>query len=162
MRVRTANEADLPEIVRVYNQSVTCSTATFDIEPVTVEARRAWLTRFSDSDPLFVCESGSGIAGFAYYVPYRPKAGYAKTKELTIYVDTDHQGRGVGSRLMQQLIDHATERKVHVLLGVIADGNPASRALHDKFGFERVGCLREVGHKFGRWADTEFYQKILG
>ncbi len=161
MSIREATPEDLPEIVRIYNQAVMGGVATFDLEPFTPEQRQPWFGQFDHEHPLLVIEQPSGLAGFAYYLPYRTKAAYARTKECTIYIDETHQGTGLGSRLYGRLIDLAESNGVHVLIGVIADGNPGSVALHRKFGFECVGRLDEVGRKFDRRVGTEFFQKIL-
>ena len=33
--------------------------------------------------------------------------------------------------------------------------------LHQKFGFEHVGHLREVGYKFSKWQDVDYYELLL-
>ena len=161
-QARRATPDDLAAIVRTYNHAVETSTATFDLEPVTVEEQRSWMDRFDDEHPMLVCELDGSIVGYAYYVPYRSKPGYARTKELTVYVAPEARRRGVARILYEALIEHARSRGVHVLVAVLGGENPASRALHEKLGFEPVGTLREVGHKFGGYLDTHFFQKILG
>jgi len=159
--IRRATEADLPAIVRIYNQAIVSSVATFDLEPYAVEARREWFDQFGDEHPMFVAEAEGNVVGFAYYLPYRAKAAYARTKETTIYVDTGFHRRGVGRALYEALIEHARRGGVHVLMAVLGGRNPASEALHRALGFEQVGHYREVGRKFGGWVDTYTFQKIL-
>ena len=161
MIVRPATPADLAKIVEIYNQAVTTSVATFDLEPTTVEARAGWFSQFDRENPLLVAEIDDEVAGFAYYLPYRTRPGYSTTKETTIYVDRKRQVSGVGSALYTALIEHARVHGVHVLLAVLGGDNPASVALHRKFGFVEVGRLREVGRKFGQWVDTAYYQLML-
>jgi L-amino acid N-acyltransferase len=161
VQVRRGHLADLPHVLRIYNDAVVSSTATFDTETVSLESRLTWFERFDDENPIFVCEGASGVLGYAYYLPYRPKAAYAATREATIYVDAPARGRGVGTALYGALIEHARGRGVHALVAVLGGENPASEALHLKVGFEAVGRLREVGYKYGRWLDTAFYELIL-
>ncbi len=161
MEIRSATRDDLECIVRIYNHAVLNTVATFDVEPVTVEQRLDWFARFDDTHPLVVCELDSAVMGFGYYLPYRPKPAYANTKELTVYVDPDAHRGGIGTALYEHLIAAAREAGVHALLGVLGGHNPASRALHQKFGFEEVAHLREVGRKFDAWVDTTFFEKVL-
>ena len=161
MELRRAEPLDLPGIVAIYNHAILHSTATFDTVPVTVEERRPWLDRFDDDNPCVVAVEGGDVVGFAYYLPYRPRLAYRRTKELTVYVDAKARGLGCGRRLYEHLIAHARQRDVHVLVGVVAGHNPASAALHQRCGFEVVGVLREVGWKFDRWLDTTFWQRTL-
>lgn len=165
MKVREAVSSDLPALVKIYNHAVENTVATFDLTPFTVEQRAPWFAQFGREHPLLVCEdageAGNAVVGYAYYLPYRSKPAYARTKETTIYVDPAHHGRGVGSLLYEELVRRAAAAGVHVLLGVLGGKNVASEALHKKFGFELVGHEREVGHKFGGWVDSYTFQKIL-
>lgn len=81
--------------------------------------------------------------------------GYVATSIVTF--DT----RGVGRQLYAALLDRLRAEGCHTALGVIALPNGPSIALHEAFGFERAGVIREVGHKFGQWIDTAIYQLIL-
>ena len=80
---------------------------------------------------------------------------------VSVYVDASARGRGVARSLYAALLARLdAEPSVHTQLAVIAQPNEASEALHVAFGFERVGVLREVGNKFGRWVDTVWYQRL--
>jgi phosphinothricin acetyltransferase len=161
LSVRDALPADLPELVAIYNHAVVHTVATFDVEPFTVEQRQGWFAQFGAEHPLLVCETDSRIVGYACYLPYRAKPAYGRTKETTVYVAPGWQARGVGSALYEALCERARARGVHALLAVLAGDNPGSEALHRKFGFVAIGHLREVGHKFGAWVDTRYWEKIL-
>lgn len=160
--IRAATRADLEGIVAIYNDAVSSSDATFDVEPVEVSGRLAWLAQFGDEHPLLVAHNAEGaVVGFAYYLPYRAKPAYAASKETSVYVRRDARRGGVASALYSALIDLARERNVHVLVAVLGGDNPASRALHERHGFVYAGHLPQVGFKFGRWVDTEFFAKVL-
>jgi phosphinothricin acetyltransferase len=159
--VRAAVVRDLPSIVAIYNQAVLETTATFDTEPSTVEARSAWFTQFGTEHPLFVAERAGAVSGFAYYLPYRARPAYRTTKESTIYVAPEHHRGGVASALYGELISCARARGVHAMIAVLGDDNPASVALHRKFGFRFVGRLEQVGRKFERWVDTQYFELLL-
>lgn len=161
MRIREAEESDLSEIIRIYNQAVVDTVATFDLVPWVADEQLAWFSNFGSDHPFYVAEGASGLLGYGYYAPFRSRAAYAGTKELSVYVDPRAFRLGVGSALYQRLIETARRRNVHVLLGIVGGENPSSRALHEKFGFVQVGAMRQVGRKFGQWVDVFIYQKIL-
>jgi phosphinothricin acetyltransferase len=161
MIVRSAQPGDLREIVAIYNHYVTHSVVTFDVDPVTIEDRRTWFEQFDRAHPLLVCEIGDDLVGYAYYLPFRAKRAYDGTKECTVYVASDCQGRGIGKALYAALVEHARTHGVHALVGVLGGNNAASAALHQSLGFELVGHLREVGYKLGRFVDTYYYEKLL-
>lgn len=162
MIIRHATQHDLPSIVAIYNQAIETGVATFDTAPYSVEDRADWFAQFGEEHPLLVCEIKEGeIAGFAYYLPYRPKSGYARTKETTIYVAPTWHRKGVASLLYESLIERAKSRGVHALIAVLGGKNEPSERLHEKFGFRMVGHYPEVGFKFGEWVDTYSFLKIL-
>ena len=161
VHVRLATLEDLSNIAEIYNHAVQHGVATFDVDPVSLDDRRTWFAQFDAAHPLFVCDISTAVVGYAYYLPFRQKAAYARTKECTVYVGPDSQRRGIGSALYTALVAHARTNGVHSLIGVLGGDNPGSLALHRRFGFEEVGHLREVGFKFGRFVDTYYFQKLL-
>ncbi|MGH8920912.1 MAG: GNAT family N-acetyltransferase [Actinomycetes bacterium] len=167
-RVRPAWPADLAEVAGIYAHYVNETAATFDVEPPT---RSEWSGRFwrvaEAGLPFLVAEvgreNGLEVAGFAYCSPWKPRRGYQGTVEDSIYVAPWATGMGVGSALMTQLLAACLEHGIRDVLAVIVDtGDPASVALHTRFGFAEVGRLGGVGAKLGRRWDTVLLQRPLG
>jgi phosphinothricin acetyltransferase len=159
--IRDATPADLPDILRITNDVIETSVATFDLKPFTLEEHQAWLDQFGEEHPLLVAEVKGTVRGFAYLLPYRLKPAYSRTKETSVYVEADSQRSGIGTALAEALIARARAAGVHALIAVLGGRNEASEALHRKLGFKMAGHLREVGYKFERWVDIYLYQKIL-
>lgn len=160
--IRPADPADLPRITDIYNHEVLTGVATFDITPRGEREAEAWFAQFGTERPLLVHVSEDGtVTGFAYYLQYRPKEGYARTMESTIYIAPEFHRRGIGRALLRALIDRARAGGVRNLMAVLAGENLASEMLHRKCGYEFVGHYPEVGFKFDRWVDTRTWQKIL-
>jgi phosphinothricin acetyltransferase len=99
--------------------------------------------------------------GFASYGAFRPWPAYKYSVEHSLYVAAPWRRQGVGAVLLQAVIERAISQDYHVLVGGIDATNSASIALHERFGFERAGTMRQVGFKFGRWLDLCFYQLTL-
>ena len=155
--IRSANHEDLPAIVEIYNEGGVATTASYDIEPVTLEERAAWFERLrNQGHPVLVLEENGRVVGFASYGPFRDKAAYLHTVEHSVYVAEGRRSNGVGRMLLGALLDHARGRGVHVMLGVLDADNMASRAFHKSLGFVESAVLPEVGRKFGRWLDVVF------
>lgn len=159
--IRRAVEADVPDMTRIYNHAITNTTATFDIEPKTMEDRMAWFRRYGDEYPLIVATIDEKIVGWALIRPFGARKAYRYTVENAIYIDCDYQGRGIGSALLAELLTLARDRGYHAMLALIVGGNDTSVKLHVKFGFELTGVMREVGRKFDRWLDILIYEKLL-
>jgi len=157
MLIRAATEHDLPAIKGIYDHEVLTGVATFDMEP---PPQDYWDRRLASTDPgdhLLVAEVEGTVLGYAYSTTYRPRLAYARTRETSVYLAPEAVGRGLGRALYDDLVDRLRRDGMHVALGVIALPNDASEALHRACGFERVGVLPEVGHKFERWIDTAFW-----
>jgi len=110
---------------------------------------------------VLVCEIDDAVRGFAYATTYRPRLGYDRTREVSVYLAGDARGRGVGRALYDELLGRLRTDGVHTVLAVVAQPNEASEALHRACGFERTGVLPEVGRKQGRWVDVAFWALVL-
>ena len=168
VEVRDARREDLPQLLAIYNHWVRTSAATFDLEPLTTEAWERWFEGHRDpARPVLVAEgTGTGgegreLLGGAWLSGWRPRLGFARTAESSIYLHPSARQQGVGRSLYSALIARARSLALHTLIAVITPPNPASTALHRGLGYERVGMTREVGWKFERWQDSEIWQLML-
>ena len=159
LSIRPADPADLPAITHIYNEAGVGTTASYDLEPVSVDNRRAWFEqRTREGFPVVVAVLDGRVIGYAAYGPFRDKAGYAYTVEHSVYVDRQARRSGVGRALMDELIGHARSHGVHVMVGVLDGDNAASIAFHRGLGFAEVARMPQLGRKFGRWLDVVMVQ----
>ena len=112
--------------------------------------------------PHLVATRGGEVVGYAYAVLFRKRPAYRYTAKHSIYVHHDHLGHGVGRLLMRELIDACAAAGFRQMIGYIDADNTASLRLHETFGFSRVGLLRGVAYRYGRWADSVMVQRSLG
>jgi phosphinothricin acetyltransferase len=162
MIVRPAEPADLPGILAIYNDVIATSTAIYSFDPSTLDERRAWLSaRREGGYPVLVAADASDVLGFASFGEFRARPGYAWTVEHSLHVRADRRRAGIGSALLSELVVCARELGKHALVGGIDATNEASLRLHERFGFERVGHLKQVGRKFERWLDLVFVERLL-
>jgi len=159
--IRKAEHGDLPALTDLYNHYVKTSPATFDLEPVSLDSRKQWMSRYADTGPhrLLVALDGGAIAGYATSGRLREKPGYLTSVETTVYVHPEHHGRGIGTRLYAALLAALAGEDVHRVYAAIVIPNPVSIALHERFGFVPVGIHREVGRKFGRYWDVQWFER---
>jgi L-amino acid N-acyltransferase YncA len=162
--IRPASLADIPAITRIYAQSVSTGTASFELEPPDeAEMARRMQALFDGGYPYIVANIGGAIAGYAYAGSYRPRPAYRFSVEDSIYVDPQAQRRGVGRLLLQHLIEECERRGFRQMVAVIGDSaQTPSIELHRALGFRMVGTVENVGYKFGRWLDSVNMQRALG
>lgn len=162
MNIRQAHEQDLAAITDIYNDAVENTLAIWNEKLVDIANRRDWLnTRLAAGFPVFVADEDGKTLGYASYGPFRPFEGFRFSAELSIYVDKNARGKGLGKKLLKALIEHAKNNNIHVLIAGIEAGNAASIALHENFGFVETGRMPQVGFKHGQWLDLVMMQKTF-
>lgn len=161
--IRHIEQADLPALLEIYNHYVVNTPITFDVEPRTLEQRRAWFETFAPSGrhQCFVAVKDGAPIGWASSGRFKDRAAYDTSVETSVYVKAGEQRRGVGRRLYTALFDALAREDVHRAFGGITQPNDGSVGLHLAFGFAYVGTYREVGRKFGRFWDVAWFAKEL-
>ena len=161
--VRPAVSNDLDTLNDIYNEYVIQSHATFDVEPTTMDWRREWFTHYGTSGRhrVVVAVADAGLIGYASSSRFRPKPAYETSVEVSVYMTGAAVGQGVGTRLYTALFTSLEGEDVHRAYAGIALPNPASVALHERFGFRKVAHFTEQGRKFGRFWDVAWYEKSL-
>jgi L-amino acid N-acyltransferase len=161
MLIRDATAADLPEILNIYNDVVSTTTAIYDERESTLDERRAWFEdRVKKGLPVLVAEA-DGVVGFSSFGEWRARWGYRYSVEHSVHVRKDRRGQGLGRALIEALFPRARGSGMHVMIAHIDSAALPSVHLHRKLGFEMVGTFRQVAHKFDRWLDLVAMQKTL-
>ncbi|TMH26845.1 MAG: N-acetyltransferase family protein [Betaproteobacteria bacterium] len=162
--LRPATPDDVPAMQEIYAYHVLHGLASFEEEPPSaVEVRRRYEDVRARGLPWLAADFGGVLVGYGYCAPYRTRSAYRYSIEDSVYVRHGSEGRGVGSAILDELIRRVTDLGYRQLIAVIGDSSHApSINLHARFGFLRVGTVRSVGYKFGRWVDTVVMQRPLG
>jgi len=163
-RVRDAEARDIAAIQAIYARHVLEGLASFEeVPPEAGEIGARMQGVRALGLPYLVAERDGEVAGYAYATLYRARSGYRYTLEDSVYVREGLGGRGIGEMLLRALIARCSQGKWRQMVAVIGDSaNAASIGLHASAGFLRVGTLRSVGFKFGRWVDSVLMQRPLG
>jgi len=160
--IRMVERRDADGIRRIHNHFVAESTALFDLVPRTLDEQVEWIDEHIGGHPAVVAVTPDGhVAGFGSLSPFKPRPAYATSVEDSVYVDEAYQGRGIGRRLLTELLRLADDHGYHTVIARITGDNDPSIALHAALGFEMVGREREVGRKFGRWLDVVEMQRLV-
>lgn len=164
LQLRPATPADIAAITAIYAVEVRELVNTYEYEvPAEDEMAQRMADIIARGFPYLVATLDGELAGYAYVNTYRGRIAYQWTVENSVYVDGRFQSHGVGSALMQALIDECTARGFRQMIAVIGEPtNTASIKLHERFGFQLVGIFRGLGRKHGRWLDTVQMQRALG
>jgi len=160
MLVRPATCDDAVRISEIYNQAVLTSTASFDLEPKSVEDRRTWLADRAPHHPVIVAESEGQVVGWGALSRFSERPAYDATVEISVYVDAAWHRQGVGRSINDALLDIAAEAGVHSIIARICTENAGSISIALAAGFVEIGVMHGVGRKFDRWLDVAIFEYL--
>lgn len=148
--IRDAKREDLPEIVRIYNETIPSRMVTADVEAVSIEDKTAWFDEHEPSvRPLWVLENRGKICAWVSFQSFYGRPAYHITAEISIYVDEGARGQGYGRLLLQKAIDACPSLGIKTLLAFIFGHNEPSLRLFRSFGFCAWGTLPRVAELDG-------------
>lgn len=163
MRIISCDSAYSKQILDIFNDAILTSTALYDYHPRTIENMKTWFENKAKGNfPVIgLVDEHDQLLAFGSYGGFRAWPAYKYTVEHSLYVHKNHRGKGLGKIVLQEIIKNAERQDYHCLIAGIDSTNETSIGLHNTFGFEFCGKIRQVGYKFSEWLDLEFYQLIL-
>jgi len=161
MIIRPCTPNDTAAVCAIYNHYIEHTIITFEEDSLTVAQMQERVNAYTQLYPWLVCEDAGEVVGYAYASKWKERSAYKHTAEVTVYLKHDVTQKGYGSALYAELIEQLKTKGCHVLLGCLAIPNEASAKLHERFGFTQIAHFTEVGHKFDRWLDVGYWQKVL-
>lgn len=161
--IRSVELTDAEAIANIYNHYVLNTAVTFEETEVgTSDIKSRISEAVEQSLPYIICEDETGdVIGYAYASKWKGRCAYRYSVEVSVYLHPDKTGHGAGTRLYESLLKQLSQRGYHAAIGGISLPNPASIALHEKFGMTKVAHFNEIGFKFGKWVDVGYWQGLL-
>ena len=162
VQVRDATEDDAAACAAIYAPYVTDTAITFEYEPPSEAEMGRRIAAAQRAHAWLVLEDGSRVVGYAYAGPFKERAAYRWSCEVSVYLEDGRRRSGSGRLLYEALFTRLAERGFRTLLAVMTLPNDASEGLHRALGFEPVGTFRRVGWKHGQWRDVAWAQRSIG
>ncbi len=153
--------ADLPRINRIYTWYILNSTATFHTQPTRDEELLEFLYIDHPRYRSYLIFEESSLAGYCFLTAHKKRQAYDRTAEVTVYLDPEVRGRGIGRVALAHLETVARSVGLQNLVGVISGDNTGSIRVFEKSGYEKCAHFKNVGEKFGMVLDVVAYQKEL-
>ena len=148
--IRELTEADSEAVLRIYRRGLDTGEASFELEPPDWPGWKAKYLPFC----RLIAEIDGLVLGWAALAPVSPRKCYRGVAETSIYIDTDHLGKGLGNQLMGRLVEDSETNGIWTLYSSIFPENEATRRLHLRHGFREVGIRERIAKRDGRWRDT--------
>ncbi|MDR2160263.1 MAG: GNAT family N-acetyltransferase [Treponema sp.] len=159
--IRPVSPGDARGICGIYNYFVENTAVSFEEQPLPIPEMENRIRQISAVYPWLVREEEGAVLGYAYVNQFRNRAAYRYTAELSIYVKSGHEGKGIGGELFARLLEAVRESSIHVLVSAITVPNERSVGIHEKFGFVKVAQFNEIGYKLGEWRDVGYWELVL-
>jgi phosphinothricin acetyltransferase len=160
--VRDATVHDAAACAAIYAPYVTGTVITFEYEPPTVADMAERMAAAQRTHAWLVLEDDGRVVGYAYGGPYKERAAYRWSCEVSVYLETGRRRGGGGRALYEALLARLTELGFRTAVAGMTLPNEASVGLHRALGFEPIGVQRRIGWKHGAWHDVAWVQRSIG
>lgn len=169
LQLRTAEAGDVARLLEIYAPYVEKTAITFEDEVPTVSEFEARITRTLKRYPYLVALKGGQIVGYAYASPFKERAAYDHSVELSIYVDANQRHQHIG-RFLYDAIEAVLKKQgflnLNACIAAPIGADPYlddnSIRFHEHLGYRLVGRFHQCGYKFSRWYDMVWMEKMLG
>lgn len=161
VKLRIATKEDGAALAAIYAYYVENTAITFEYAAPSAEEFAERIVHKLEKYPYIVAEENGRAVGYAYADMYRERAAFNWSCELSVYVDKNETGKGIGKLLYNALIDILRLQGFVSVVASITYPNEASVALHEKLGFSHLGTMHNIGFKFGRWLDLMWFEKRI-
>lgn len=158
---RFATVEDASKILEIYKYYIENTTITFEYDVPTFVEFKERIKNTLLEYPYIVCEYRNEILGYAYAHKVWMRAAYQWDAELSVYIDKDYTGNGLGKKLYKILIEILKLQNVVNVYGCVTYPNEKSDKLHESFGFKKVGIFENSGYKFGKWIGVTWFHKAI-
>lgn len=153
-RLRPATPADWPAMRAIFVQGIATGQSSFETPESVPERWEQWV-EYRHANSVFVIDDGqSQIRAWGALAPTSSRWCYRGVAEVQLYVAGDARGRGLGRRMLAQLIEHSEQSGLWTLQAVVFPENQASRRLFATLGFREVGRREKIARMNGEWRDT--------
>lgn len=160
--VRPATVADAAACASIYAPYVADTAVTFETDAPTPAQMADRIAAALATHAWVVLEDAGEVVGYAYAGPYKARAAYRWSCEVSVYLEPGRRRTGAGRALYEALFARLAERGFRTLVAGMTLPNEASEGLHRALGFEPVGVYRRIGWKHGAWQDVAWMQRRLG
>ena len=156
MKIVDMEKRHYPGVKEIYEFGIATGNATFQTE---APAWNEWDKNHLQRSRLVAIDDNEMVMGWAALTPVSGRCVYAGVAEVSVYIHPNHQGKGVGKKLMEELIHESEEQNLWTLQAGIFPENKASLRLHKQAGFRKVGYREKIGKLKNVWRDTVLLER---
>jgi phosphinothricin acetyltransferase len=155
VNIRAFKSADWDKVSEIYRQGLETRNATFE---TVVPDYDTWIKKFHPH-LLWVAEVDDRVIGWAGLQPVSIRKVYEGVVEVTIYIDSNNSGKGIGKALMNHLVNESEKVGIWTIYASIFPENIASIRLHLSSGFREIGYRERIAKLDGKWRNTVLFER---
>jgi len=159
--MRTAKGSDVNRILDIYNQGIADRIATLEVEEKDVDYMTNWFSNRGEKYKVLVAEINNCVVGWVSLNPYSHRCAYQGVADLSIYMDRNHRGKGIGKVLLSGIEKEAIQSGIHKIVLFTFPFNQLGQDLYTSMGYREVGIFKEQGKIDGHYVDVMAMEKIL-
>lgn len=159
--VREATENDIEDILRIYNQGIEDREATLETDTKDIPYMKKWFQDHQGRFSVLVAIQNHQIIGWSSLNPYSHRCAYDGVADLSIYIDRDYRGKGIGSSLLRALEIIAKENGFRKIVLFTFPFNQLGQGLYKKIGYREVGVFEKQGVMDDHYIDVMIMEKLL-
>lgn len=156
MTIKDLKDIHYNSVQDIYLQGIATGNATFQTEAPSWDD---WTKGHLEHSRFVAVDDLGAIMGWAALSPVSSRCVYAGVAEVSVYIGADHRGKGVGNKLMQELIKSSEQNNIWTLQAGIFPENTASLQLHQNNGFRVIGKREKIGKMGNTWRDTVLLER---
>ncbi|WP_292009801.1 GNAT family N-acetyltransferase [Chryseobacterium sp.] len=154
--IREMLPEDETRVLDIYRQGIESGIVTFETE---IPNKEVWNTTFFNDCRWVLENENNEVIGWCALQPVSKKEWYKGVAEVSVYLDNNYQGRGLGSLLIKKLILDSEEHGFWTLQSNLFSENETAIKFHHRNGFRTVGVRKKIGQLNGTWKDVIVLEK---
>jgi L-amino acid N-acyltransferase YncA len=159
--IRGAKQEDLIFIQRIYNQGIEDRIATLETEIKDLTYMIDWFEKHQGRYQVIIAEFNEQIVGWASLNSYNPRDAYKGVADLSLYIDRQYRGKGIGGKLIEAIEVIAKKNNFHKIILSTFQFNNLGQGLYRKKGYREVGVFKNQGISDGKFVDVMAMEKLL-
>jgi L-amino acid N-acyltransferase YncA len=155
MHIEAMRPAHWAEVKEIYEQGIATGNATFELN---IPQWPDWDLAHLPFCRMVMIENGEVLA-WAALTAVSNRCIYSGVAEVSVYVAAKWRGRGMGKKILQELILESERNNYWTLQAGIFPENKQSIKIHEQLGFRVIGTRERIGLMNGRWRDTVLLER---
>ncbi|BAU53031.1 GNAT family N-acetyltransferase [Mucilaginibacter gotjawali] len=150
MEIAELTQKQWPEVRAIYQGGIATGNAHFSLD---VPEWDEWDHEHVKNCRLVAIDNGE-VLGWAALTAISDRCVFAGVAEVSIYIAEKARGKGIGKKLLAELVKQSEQNNFWTLEARIFAENTASIHIHQQNGFRIVGLRERIGKLNGVWRDV--------